>query len=104
MVTVRDKKGCGVVSQSVTVLMYPKFFTPNGDGFNDFWQIKYAFVEPNMQLFIFDRFGKLVHFFKGKDRGWDGTYNGKKLPSTDYWFIIKRESGQEIRGHFSMIR
>jgi len=104
MVSVRDKKGCGVVSQSLMVLMYPKFFTPNGDGFNDFWQIKYAFVEPNMQLFIFDRFGKLIHFFKGRDRGWDGTYNGKKLPSTDYWFVIKRESGQEIKGHFSMLR
>jgi len=104
LVTVKDKNGCGVDSKYVTVLMYPTFFTPNGDGFNDFWQIKYAFVEPNMQLFIFDRFGKLIHFFKGRDRGWDGTYNGKKLPSTDYWFIIKRESGQEIKGHFSMVR
>ena len=104
LVSVRDKKGCGVVSQSVMVLMYPAFFTPNGDGFNDFWQIKYAFVEPNMQLFVFDRFGKLIHFFKGRDRGWDGTYKGKKLPSTDYWFVIKRESGQEIKGHFSMLR
>src|SRR5690606_31901676 len=104
LVSVRDKNGCGMVSDNVTVLMYPTFFTPNGDGFNDFWQVKYAFVEPNMQLFIFDRYGKLIHFFNGRDRGWDGTYNGKKLPSTDYWFVIKRESGQEIKGHFSMIR
>lgn len=104
MVYVRDKKGCGIATESVFLLMYPRFFTPNGDGRNDTWQIKFSMVEPLMELHIFDRYGKLITIFKGSDFGWDGTYNGRELFADDYWFVVKRQDGKEYRGHFSLLR
>jgi len=104
MIHVRDKNGCGIVTQIKHVLMYPTFFTPNQDNINDYWHIKNSSIEPEMKVYIFDRYGKLVASFGGRDIGWDGTLNGKDLPSTDYWFLIKRKNGKEHRGHFSLVR
>jgi len=104
MVYVRDKKGCGTATESVFLLMYPRFFTPNGDGRNDTWQIKFSMLEPQMELHIFDRYGKLITMFKGSDFGWDGTYNGRELFADDYWFVVKRQDGKEHKGHFSLLR
>lgn len=105
MVYVRSKLGCGPnASQKVHLLNYPKFFTPNGDGHNDFWKVKLSSLEPGMITYIFDRYGKLITNFSPRSQGWDGTLNGKPLPSTDYWFVVKRENGQIHRGHFSMKR
>jgi gliding motility-associated-like protein len=84
--------------------MYPKYFTPNGDSFNDFWRIKFSENEPNLLVKIFDRYGKLIKQFNSKSNGWDGTYNGEPLPSTDYWFVVKRQNGKEHSGHFSLKR
>jgi len=103
-VYVRDKGGCGTVSQEVFLLNYPKFFTPNGDGFNDFWRVKYSEKEPHLKTYIFDRYGKLITGFMPDSPGWDGRYNGEPLPSTDYWFLVIREDGRQLRGHFSMKR
>ncbi|HEX8562945.1 MAG TPA: T9SS type B sorting domain-containing protein [Flavobacterium sp.] len=103
-VTVRDRNECGLVSQEVYLLMYPRFFTPNGDGFNDQWHIKFSWFEPDMQIIIFDRYGKLIKELQPEGPGWDGTYNGVNLPSTDYWFSVKRQNGDEHKGHFSMKR
>ena len=61
-------------------------------------------MEPNMIVYIFDRYGKLITGFGAKDPGWDGSLNGYALPSTDYWFLVKRENGKEHRGHFAMKR
>jgi len=101
---IRDKNGCGIVSKQVFLLNYPKFFTPNNDGFNDFWRIKFSQVEPNLTVSILDRFGKLITTLKSNSPGWDGTYNGKQMPSDDYWFVVKRENGQEHRAHFALKR
>lgn len=103
-VYVNDKKGCGEVTEEVFLLMYPKFFTPNGDGFNDVWRIKFSNTEPDMELQIFDRYGKMITIFKGLDFGWDGTLNGKMQYADDYWFVVKRQNGKEFRGHFSLLR
>jgi len=103
-ITVKDEFGCGDVSEDVVLLNYPKFFTPNGDGQNEMWRIKFATFEPNLQIYIFDRYGKLITGFTGEGEGWDGTLNGKPLPSTDYWFVVERESGIVYKGHFSLIR
>lgn len=103
-VFIRDKNGCGISSQDVYLLMYPKYFTPNGDGFNDFWKINFSENEPNLLITIFDRYGKLIKQFYSNSNGWDGTFNGKQLPSTDYWFLVRRENGIEHRGHFSLKR
>jgi gliding motility-associated-like protein len=103
-VFIRDKNGCGISSEDVYLLMYPKYFTPNGDGFNDYWKIKFSENEPNLLVTIFDRYGKLIKQFYSNSNGWDGTYNNKELPSTDYWFVVKRENGTEHKGHFSLKR
>ncbi|NDI99769.1 T9SS type B sorting domain-containing protein [Flavobacterium sp. LaA7.5] len=103
-VYVRDKYDCGIDTEDAFLLTYPKFFTPNGDGVNETWRIKFSTVEPNMYVYIFDRYGKVITGFGANSEGWDGMYNGAKLPSTDYWFIVVRENGRQYKGHFSMIR
>ncbi|RYY15625.1 MAG: T9SS type B sorting domain-containing protein [Chitinophagaceae bacterium] len=103
-VQVRDTAGCGETSATVNLLMYPLFFTPNGDGYNDSWKIKLAELEPGLQTFIYDRYGKFLKQLGYNSQGWDGTHAGKMLPSTDYWFLVKRADGREFRGHFTMKR
>lgn len=103
-VYVRDKNGCGIVSEELYLLMYPKFFTPNGDGYNDYWKIKFSENEPNLTIKIFDRYGKQLKQMGTNSIGWDGKYLGVDLPSTDYWFVVTRENGKELKGHFSLKR
>jgi gliding motility-associated-like protein len=100
----RDKNGCGTATEEVYLLMYPKFFTPNGDGFNDTWKIKSSDSENRLTFKIFDRFGKLLKQLDSNSNGWDGTYTGQPLPATDYWFVVTRENGKEYKGHFSLKR
>jgi gliding motility-associated-like protein len=102
-VYVRDKNGCGITKDDVFVLMYPKYFTPNGDGYNDTWSIKFSYTEPNLKIIIYDRFGKILKTLNNSNP-WDGKYNGNNLPSSDYWFIVTRENGKEYRGHFTLKR
>lgn len=103
-VYVKDELGCGLHVQEVILLYYPNFFTPNGDGIHEHWQIKYSILEPKMMVQIYDKYGKLITGFNGTSEGWDGTLNGQRLPSTDYWFVVTRADGREYKGHFSMIR
>ncbi|CAM4081839.1 MULTISPECIES: T9SS type B sorting domain-containing protein [Flavobacterium] len=103
-VYVNDKNGCGEVKEDVYLLMYPKFFTPNGDGYNDFWKIKFSENEPHLTVTIFDRYGKFIKQFGSSSQGWDGNYLGEQLPSTDYWFLVTRENGKEFKGHFTLKR
>lgn len=103
-VYVRDKYECGRDQRQTYILTYPKFFTPNGDNINDFWKIKFSMLEPDMLVYVYDRYGKLITGFGADSKGWDGTLNGTRLPATDYWFVVKRQNGEELRGHFSMIR
>jgi len=103
-VFVRDKDGCGQDSEEVTVIDYPKFFTPNDDGYNDFWQIKGIVNFPNSETLIFDRYGKLLARIKSNDLGWNGFYNGKQMMSNDYWFRTDLGNGQTFTGHFSLKR
>ena len=85
---------------------YPNFFTPNGDGYNDTWNI-IGLNQPEAKLYIFDRYGKLIKQLSTTGPGWDGTYNGHQLPSTDYWFSLEyMENGvaKEFKAHFAMKR
>lgn len=103
-VYVKDRYECGSDNSDVYLLTYPKFFTPNNDGVNDLWRIQFSAAEPHLKVYIYDRYGKVITSFGSAYEGWDGTYNGERLPSTDYWFVVKRENGKEYKGHFSMIR
>ncbi|MFA7445168.1 MAG: choice-of-anchor L domain-containing protein [Flavobacteriaceae bacterium] len=104
LVFVRDVNGCGTTTELITVLNYPKFFTPNGDGINDFWRIPMlSMAYPEAQVEIFDRYGKLIFTFPAHSMGWDGTLHNNLLPSTDYWFVLHLNN-RTVRGHFSLIR
>lgn len=104
-VYVKDSKGCGLDWQTTYVLDYPRFFTPNGDGYNDTWKIKNLDVDyPNSELFIFDRYGKLLKQISAKGEGWNGTLNNSSLPSDDYWFMLTLDNGRTIKGHFALKR
>jgi gliding motility-associated-like protein len=104
-VYLRDKDGCGEDSKEVTVLDYPKFFTPNNDGLNDFWQIKNLEEYPNAQVLIFDRFGKILKNLNSNDIGWDGKYNGEMLISDDYWFVLHFDNNtKSFKSHFALKR
>lgn len=95
---------CGEVSQSIFVLDYPKFFTPNGDGVNDYWRIPFLSVQhPTAYVNVYDRYGKLITQFRAQETGWDGRFNAEKLPATDYWFVITLPQ-RVIKGHFSLLR
>ncbi len=108
-VTARDRNGCGLAGATVTVLDYPAFFTPNGDGYNDRWDIAGMDLRTGATVFIFDRFGKLLKQMAPGGRGWDGTYNGSPMPTSDYWFMV--EYGEpatgvrkEFKAHFTLKR
>ena len=104
IVYVKDKNGCGTVSEEIFLLMYPRFFTPNGDGYNDSWKIKFSDFKDFLGLRIYDRLGKLLKTFDSKSNDWDGNLNGFPLPSDDYWFTVTRVNGKEFKGHFSLRR
>ncbi|MFD1004695.1 T9SS type B sorting domain-containing protein [Winogradskyella aquimaris] len=105
-VFVRDKNDCGISEELVSVIGFPKFFTPNGDGTNEFWQVKGINnqFQANSTIFIFDRFGKLLAELDPLGPGWNGTYNGAKMPASDYWFKVKLEDGRTFTSHFSLVR
>ena len=101
-----DTNGCGTISQTIAVISVPKFFTPNGDGYNDFWNVKGVNNTFNSKsiIYIFDRYGKLLKQILPSSLGWDGTFNSFPLPADDYWFSVKLEDGREAKGHFSLKR
>jgi gliding motility-associated-like protein len=104
LVTVIDTEGCTYLTQEVTIIDYPNYFTPNGDGYNDSWYI--AGLQDTDFIYIFDRYGKLIKQLRGEER-WDGTYNQEQLPSTDYWFTLDyNENGavKQFKSHFSLKR
>jgi gliding motility-associated-like protein len=112
-IIVNDKNGCVPdATLEVSVLQFPKFFTPNGDGRNDTYIIKGAnkTFYPNSSINIFNRYGKLVAQIPIDSEGWDGTYNGKKLSSDDYWYnitLIPADKTKQIinkTGNFSLLR
>lgn len=103
-VFVRDVYDCGSDSENYLLILPTTFFTPNGDGYNDVFTIRGIELTTNSKVAIFDRYGKLIKMLTPTDTFWDGTFNGKPAPSTDYWFRGAFDGGKEIRGHFSLKR
>ena len=104
-VIVRDiKNNCGTVQENVSVIGFPKFFTPNNDGINDTWQVYgiSSIFQPRSKILIFNRFGKLLKEINPLGEGWDGLSNGEKLPTDDYWFSITLQDGRIFKNHFTL--
>ena len=107
IIAARDAIGCGNIAEvSIMILEFPKFFTPNGDTFNDTWNIKCLRDNPLAKISIFDRYGKLLYQYNPSNSAWDGTMNGEILPETDYWFTVEYVNQDEVvltkRSHFSL--
>ncbi len=109
---VRDINNCEPpIATEISFIGFPKYFTPNGDGYNDIWKIHG--ISPvfyrSAHIEIYDRYGKLLHTMdlKSNDSGWDGTFKGEVLRSTDYWFtatlIDLDNNATKQSGHFSLI-
>lgn len=106
-VYVRDvKNNCGIAEQLISVIGFPKFFTPNNDGYQDTWQV-YGLSEQfqsGSKILIFDRYGKLLKQLDPAGTGWDGTFNGYPMPTSDYWFAVTLADGRIFKSHFSLKR
>jgi gliding motility-associated-like protein len=104
ILNVREIGGCIVkyIFFEVTIdLFIPKYFTPNGDTYKDTWKI----IDRNniiKDVFIFDRYGKLLKHIIGTEVSWNGIYNGKILGTNDFWYVINLWSGEQLKGHFTL--
>ncbi len=107
---IRDRDGCGMAAYEFSILGYPTFFSPNGDSVNDVWEINgfnrsfYSVTE----IVIFDRFGRIIFKMDDNKQSWDGTLDGKNLPSNTYWYqaILTDINGYRTKktGKISLIR
>ena len=97
--------GCGIDTYNFVVYIIPRFFSPNGDNINDVFTIEGMHALTDANVTIFDRYGKIITVLNRSNPFWDGSFDGKKLPATDYWYhIIIDHDTPEIKGHFSLIR
>jgi gliding motility-associated-like protein len=103
---VKDLNGCGISQQTISVIGIPPYFTPNGDGVNDTWNVQGVSKDFNFNttIYIFNRFGKLVKQLATTGNGWDGTLNGEPMPADDYWYAVYLEDGRISKGHFTLKR
>lgn len=106
-ITIIDLNGCSQVDREVVVIDTPKFFTPNNDGYFDTWHISGVETLPGTVVNIFDRYGKLLKTLNSSSSGWDGNYNGQRMPTNDYWFVADVVRGNiqfQVKGHFALKR
>lgn len=102
-VYVRERNGCGVATIEHLHFVIPKFFTPNGDSQNDAFILKGIEYFASSEVYIFDRYGRLLVSSKNTAFAWDGTFKNQLLPTSDYWYVIKID-GRELKGHFTLKR
>jgi gliding motility-associated-like protein len=107
--TVKDNKGCSstdnVTINVLKIPVVPNVFTPNGDGINDTWQIKYLATYPGCTVQIYTRYGQLIFQSTGYSKPWDGTVNGKSLPAATYYYIIDPKNGlKPMSGFVDIVR
>lgn len=104
-----DANGCRVEVmipfEFTGMLDIPNFFTPDGDNLNDIWSIRNTEFFPDIEVRIYDRYGRVVANLKAIE-GWDGTYDGKAVPTGDYWYVINANDKEKQRyvGHFTLYR
>ncbi len=104
VITISTEEGCTTLYTLETPLydiVIPEYFNPS----NGNWQVENLNRFPNSSVKIYDRFGKVIAIQESDTEGWDGTYNGTPMPSTDYWYLINvPEIRRQFKGHFTLIR
>ncbi len=109
-VRVVDQNGCemmAVIFMEFIDIEIPNYFTPDGDGMNEYWKPQNIEQWPEILIKIFDRYGREIARVPVDQYGWDGTYQGAELPTGDYWYVIKlqgEEDDREFIGHFTLYR
>ncbi|WP_396591476.1 T9SS type B sorting domain-containing protein [Allomuricauda sp. R78024] len=100
---IRQKNFCGVLRFPFVHLVIPRFFTPNGDGINERFIPEGIQVTDDYEINIFDRNLRLIAQSKEKDYSWDGTFDSRPLPASDYWYTVK-VGNSLFKGHFTLKR
>ncbi len=95
---------CTFIERTVVVGGLSSFFTPNNDGVNDIWELENSEFFPDFMISIYDRYGRLLSTFNNANNGWDGTFNGRLIPSSEYWYKLELSSDRIVHGHFSLKR
>lgn len=110
-VYMRDVHGCDELVEEIVVVGFSSSFSPNGDVLNETWHIEGLSVLNSPIISIYDRYGKLIKEMNEFSTGWDGNFNGRPLPSTDYWFKLSyidtdgnRTYAKYLKNHFSLRR
>jgi len=85
----------------------PNAFSPNNDGVNDLWNVKYLESYANATVKVFSRYGGVVYQSnKGYSNPWSGQFNGIDLPAGTYYYIIdpKTKGRKVISGAVTILR
>ncbi|MDF2432365.1 MAG: hypothetical protein JWP44_1996 [Mucilaginibacter sp.] len=84
----------------------PNAFTPNGDGINDNWQIPDLAYYPHCTVEIYTRYGTMIFQSRGYSKAWDGMYNGSKLPTGTYYYVIdlNNNNSKKLSGYVAILR
>jgi len=80
----------------------PKYFTPNNDGSHDVWQV-IDFTNSVQNIRVFDAYGKLLKSLQ-PSQSWNGIYRRKLMKTDDYWYVITLNTGEALKGHFTLKR
>ncbi|MEN1783615.1 MAG: T9SS type B sorting domain-containing protein [Bacteroidota bacterium] len=108
-IMVRDSRGCLVQIafpfDFEGMPEFPDFFTPDGNGTNDTWFPRNREFFPNIEVIIYDRYGRVVAELD-QVKEWDGNYEGNPLPTGDYWYVVNANDleKQQFVGHFTLYR
>ncbi len=110
VITVINANNCLIKSESIyieheVIINIPTVFTPNNDGYNDTWENKDLANElPDAEIFIYDRYGKIITQYKATEGSWDGTYNGKNVQADTYWYVIRLTTREIFKGYITVLR
>jgi gliding motility-associated-like protein len=78
-------------------------FTPNGDGINDYWEIKGLVAYENSTVDVYNRYGQLLFHSVGYPKPWDGTFQGKQAPSGTYYYVVNTKMNNQVLSGYVVI-
>jgi gliding motility-associated-like protein len=95
----------GVLTVTPAGVVVFNTFTPNGDGINDTWAIKYIEYYPKCTVDIFNRWGARIFSSIGYGQQWDGQSSGNPVPTGTYYYVINLKDKSPVKsGWVSVVR